>query len=240
MHLSMKYTALFFILFSFPVGSKANGQQTLSDANDMKQPDVHMCPMKCVIQGPLGPPGIPGQPGVPGIPAPQGTPGRDGRYGAKGDVGPPGKKGESGEQGFQRGWKQCVWNLDTSGDAKDNGRIHECNLTKRRSDTYLRVVYMGNTRIMSCRYCCKRWYFTFNDAECRAPASIDAIVYHDSDISIHRSANIEGYCGGIIPGKVRVGFHVGNCKAHDVQADAHTSWNAISRIIVEEVKPPVS
>ena len=31
----MKYTALFFILFSFPVGSKANGQQTLSDANDM-------------------------------------------------------------------------------------------------------------------------------------------------------------------------------------------------------------
>ena len=118
--------------------------------------------------------------------------------------------------------------------------LKECDFTKRRSDTYLRVVYMGNTRIMSCRYCCKRWYFTFNDAECRAPASIDGIVYHDSDISIHRSANIEGYCGGIIQGKVRVGFHVGNCKAHDVQADAHTSWNAISRIIVEEVEPPVS
>lgn len=89
-----------------------------------KQPDVNTCPMKCVIQGPPGPPGIPSQPGVPGIPAPQGSPGRDGRDGAKGDVGPPGKKGESGDQGVQRRWKQCVWNLDTSGDAKDNGKIH--------------------------------------------------------------------------------------------------------------------
>ena len=59
-------------------------------------------------------------------------------------------------------------------------------------------------------------------------------------MNIHRSANIEGYCGGIIPGKVRVGFHVENCKGHDIQADAHTSWNAISRIIIEEVEPPVS
>ena len=35
MHLSMKYTVLFLILFSFPVGGKANGQQTSSNANDM-------------------------------------------------------------------------------------------------------------------------------------------------------------------------------------------------------------
>lgn len=118
--------------------------------------------------------------------------------------------------------------------------LKECDFTKKRSDTYLRVVYMGNTRITSCRDCCKRWYFTFNHAECRAPATIDGLVYQGTDINIHRSANIEGYCGAIFPGKVRVGFHVENCKAKSVHADAHTSWNAISRIIIEEVEPPVS
>ena len=35
MRLSMKYTVLFLILFSFSVGGKANGQHTSSDANDM-------------------------------------------------------------------------------------------------------------------------------------------------------------------------------------------------------------
>jgi len=98
---------------------------------------------------------------------------------------------------------------------------------------------MGNTRITGCGNCCKRWYFTFNDVECRAPATIDGVVYHGTNINIHRSANIEGYCGGIASGKVRVGFHVENCKAHATSADAHTSWNAISRIIIEEVEPPV-
>lgn len=75
--------------------------------------------------------------------------------------------------------------------------------------------------------------------ECRAPATIDGVVYHGANINIHRSANIEGYCGGIASGKVRVGFHVKNCKAYATSADAHTSWNAISRIIIEEVEPPV-
>ena len=117
--------------------------------------------------------------------------------------------------------------------------FQECDFTKKRSDTYLRVVYMGNTRITGCANCCKRWYFTFNDVECRAPATIDGLVYHGANINIHRSANIEGYCGGIASGKVRVGFHVKNCKAYATSADAHTSWNAISRIIIEEVEPPV-
>ena len=49
----------------------------------------------------------------------------------------------------------------------------------------------------------------------------------------------EGYCGGIASGKVRVGFQVANCKAYPKSADALTRWNAISRIIIEEVEPPV-
>ena len=70
-------------------------------------------------------------------------------------------------------------------------------------------------------------------------ATIDGLVYQSTNINIHRSANIEGYCGGIASGKVRVGFHVANCKAYPKSADALTSWNAISRIIIEEVEPPV-
>ena len=78
----------------------------------------------CPTQGPGGPPGAPGIPGVPGIPSSQGIPGRDGRDGIKGDVGHPGQKGERGDEGLKRRWKQCVWNLDTSGESKDNGKIH--------------------------------------------------------------------------------------------------------------------
>ena len=42
----------------------------------------------------------------------------------KGDVGPSGQKGERGDEGLKKRWKQCVWDLDTSGDEKDNGKIH--------------------------------------------------------------------------------------------------------------------
>ena len=41
---------------------------------------------------------------------------------------------------------------------------------------------------------------------------------------------------GIARGSITVGFHVGNCKLN-VPCDAYTSYNAISRIIIEEVEP---
>ena len=110
---------------------------------------------------------------------------------------------------------------------------------KKKSDTYLRVVYVGNTRITGCTHCCKRWFFTFNDAECTVPAAIDGVVYQRENLNIHRSVNIEGYCGGLSAGKVEVGFHVGNC-AEIAGGNAHTSWNSVSRIIIEEVEPPVA
>jgi len=221
--------------------SLSDGQQQLPpNVKGAKKQIDNTCTVTCPIQGPPGPPGIPGTPGVPGVPSPQGIPGRDGRDSVKGDAGLAGLKGERGDEGFKRRWKQCVWNLGPSGDSKDNGKIHECEFIKLKADSYLRVVYMGNTRITGCSGCCKRWYFTFNDAECRAPAAIDGVVHHSgSSMNIHRSANIEGYCGGIYSGKVRVGFHLENCKGYSASADAHTSWNSISRIIIEEVEPPV-
>ena len=52
-----------------------------------------------------------------------------------------------------------------------------------------------------------------------------------------RVRQIEGVCEKVPAGIVRVGFWVGNC-AHYGAADAHTGWNSVSRIIVEEVPPP--
>ena len=63
-------------------------------------------------------------------------------------------------------------------------------------------MYMGIIRIQGCTACCKRWYFTFNTEECTKPAPIDAVIYQSINMNVHRSANIEGYCGGIPAGKV--------------------------------------
>ena len=71
------------------------------------------------------------------------------------------------------------------------------------------------------------------------PAAIDGVVYQKENLNIHRSANIEGYCGGLSPGKVQVGFHVGYCVGV-AGGNAQTSWNSVSRIIIEEVEPPVA
>lgn len=64
----------------------------------------------------------------------------------------------------------------------------------------------------------------FNDVECCVLVSIDGIMYYGFDINIYCLVNIEGYCGGIILGKVCVGFYVENCKIYDV----YISWNVIS------------
>ena len=119
--------------------------------------------------------------------------------------------------------------------------LQECDFVKLRDDSYLRVVYMGNIRIQGCTACCKRWYFTFNNAECSDPAPIDGSLYQSININIHRPTNIEGYCGSIAAGKVRVGFSLGNCKVpFNTNGDAFTGSNQANRIIIEEVEPPVA
>ena len=84
--------------------------------------------------------------------------------------------------------------------------------------------------------CCKRWYFTFNGAECSAPLPIDGIVYmwQGNTQSLHRVRHIEGHCNNIHKGKVRVGFWVGNCPS-EKPGDAYTGWQSVSRIFIEEV-----
>ena len=115
--------------------------------------------------------------------------------------------------------------------------IQDCVFTKNFSDTSLHVAWTGCFRVHDCKNCCKRWYFTFNGAECSAPLPIDGAVYL-GHVSVaqdpHRVRHIEGRCNNIHKGKVRVGFWVGNCRGFG-NADAHTGGFSVSRIYVEEI-----
>ena len=119
--------------------------------------------------------------------------------------------------------------------------LKECIFKKTSDTTGLRVFWNGNLRLHNCHDCCRRWYFTFNGAECSAPAAIDGIVYmiygNSAKKNLHRVRHIEGVCEKIHKGTVRVGFWVGNCAGYG-SADAYTGWNSVSRIYVEEVPPP--
>jgi len=138
-----------------------------------------------------------------------------------------------------RNWKQCVFkNLN---DGRDSGLVKECVFKKTSDNTGLRVFWNGALRIANCHACCRRWYFTFNGAECSAPAAIDGVVYMNQGTSwkkdLHRVRQIEGVCEKVKKGTVRVGFWVGNCAGYG-SADANTGWRSVSRIYVEETPPP--
>jgi len=181
-----------------------------------------------------GPPGLPGSNGVNGR---NGLPGRDGRDGEKGLAGAPGPRGVKGEVGRSgqdadhRNWKQCAWK---GVDARNNGLIKDCQFTKTKDDTALRVVYQGNIYLGGCGSCCKRWFITFNGAECNGPLPIDAALWlRSSGVANHKHGAIEGYCNNIHKGKIRVGINIGNCPGYG-NSDGHTGWMTVSRLIIEE------
>ena len=108
---------------------------------------------------------------------------------------------------------------------------------KNFSDTSLHVAWTGTLRVIGCKDCCKRWYFTFNGAECSAPLPIDGIMRLtgvSTSQDSHLVRHIEGHCNDIHKGKVRVGFWVGNCQGYG-NVDAYAGYRSMSRIFVEEV-----
>ena len=84
---------------------------------------------------------------------------------------------------------------------------------------------------------CNRWYFKFNENECSGPMTIEAAVYNNwssgnPNLLHHRS--FEGYCENISQGAIRVELWVGKCSGRTL-GDAHTGFESVSRIIIEEV-----
>ena len=117
----------------------------------------------------------------------------------------------------------------------------DCIFQKKHMDTSLRVFYSGVLQTHNCKACCKRWFFTFNGAECSGPLPIEGVI-HISSIAQSKGGplrvrHIEGYCQNIPKGGVRVGINVGNCAGYG-NADARSGWNSVSRIVVEEVPAP--
>ncbi|XP_078371288.1 collagen triple helix repeat-containing protein 1-like isoform X2 [Oculina patagonica] len=199
-----------------------------------------MIPNSCL----QGPPGLPGRNGINGrngVNGQSGLPGRDGRDGANGEMGVTGSpghrgvKGDAGQNGTDadhRNWKQCAWRSD---DSRDIGLIKDCIFDKTKDDTFLRVVYQGDIYLGNCGSCCKRWFITFNGAECSGPLPIEVVVWiRNADKDNHRPAAIEGYCDNIHKGKIRVGINIGNCPGYG-NSDGHTGWKSVSRLMIEEV-----
>ena len=84
---------------------------------------------------------------------------------------------------------------------------------------------------------CNRWFIKFNGNECSGPMTIEAAVYNywqsgSPNLLHHRS--FEGYCENIPQGRVTVELWVGKCPGYTL-GNAHTGWNSVSRIMIEEV-----
>ena len=107
-------------------------------------------------------------------------------------------------------------------------------------NTALRATYQGDIRMVGCTNgrCCRRWFITFNGQECSSPTPIDAVIYADVAVNVHRPGTLDGFCENIPKGRVVVGVSVGDCKhpSHP-NGDAYTGWNSVARLIIEEVPP---
>ena len=119
--------------------------------------------------------------------------------------------------------------------------FQECAFNKLKSYSALKVSFQGNMRVSGDNQC-NRWYFKFNGNECSGPMTIEAAVYNDwysgnPHLLHHRS--FEGYCENLLQGAVRVKLWVGQCSDRTL-GDAHTGWNSVSRIMIEEVSRPQS
>lgn len=201
-----------------------------------------------------GPPGNPGERGIKGTTGDRGDPGSPGQKGRKGysglggykgvkgeegvagDIGPPGNIGPPGTMGS---WSRCSWELSGS---KDNGLLKECIFTKQDANSVLHVVYEGNLQIGLCKNCCKRWYFIFDDLECRNPGPIDAVMSGglSLDYPFYSYGRIEGFCETRFPsGPVRVGLQMANCPAHSSSLTPYNLqlYNRYGSILIQEVLP---
>ncbi|CAH3176753.1 unnamed protein product [Porites evermanni] len=190
--------------------------------------------------GKSGPSGIMGIKGEPGLLGMKGEPGIMGNQGIKGDKGEKGESVKASQASVvpQTNWKQCVWKSDGY---TDNGKIKECAFNKLKSDSALKVSFQGNMRVYG-HTKGNRWYFKFNGNECTGPMTIEAVIYNEwssgnSNLYHHRS--FEGYCENIRKGAVRVELWVGKCGSFTL-GNAHTGWNSVSRIMIEEVSRPQS
>ncbi|KAJ7378244.1 hypothetical protein OS493_024193 [Desmophyllum pertusum] len=184
-------------------------------------------------RGDAGAPGEIGRKGYQGFPGDQGIKGEEGD---SGDSGPPGTVGSPGTMGS---WSRCSWELNRN---KDNGLLKECIYTKQDSNSVLHVVYEGNLQIGLCKDCCKRWYFIFDDVECKNPGPIDAVMSGGLgiDYPFYSNGRIEGFCEMRFPsGPIRIGLQMEDCPTFSsslipYNVQLHQRYG---NILIQEVSP---
>lgn len=118
----------------------------------------------------------------------------------------------------------------------------ECIFTKQESNSVLHVVYEGNLQVGLCKDCCKRWYFVFDDVECKTPGPIDAVMSGglSLDYPFYSYGRIEGFCETRFPsGPVRVGLQMENCPTYASSPTPHNLqlYNRYGSILIQEVSP---
>ena len=67
--------------------------------------------------------------------------------------------------------------------------------------------------------------------------TIEAAVYNywpSKSVNLLHHRSFEGYCENIPQGRVTVELWVGQCLTEPL-GDAHTGWQSVSRIMIEEV-----
>ena len=120
--------------------------------------------------------------------------------------------------------------------------MQECQFIKKKKDTPLQVYYSGNIRVSGCRDCCSRWFFTFNGVECTSPAPIEAALYQAKALNnIHQPVHIEGFCGDVPAGDIKLEVRVGECVGTGKPlGDAYTGFATTSRIFINELWPEMN
>ncbi|XP_068732686.1 collagen triple helix repeat-containing protein 1-like [Montipora capricornis] len=227
-----------------PVGAKGN-------RGEMGPPGRLAPGQISPVQAPAGDPGERGRTGTPGDPGDPGFPGQKGRKGYQGFPGNMGRKGDEGYSGDigPRGnvgspgtlgsWTRFSWEINVS---IDRGLLKECIFTKQDLNSVLHVVYEGNLQIGLCSDCCKRWFFSFNDAECPNPGSIDGVMSGglSPDYPFYSYGRIEGFCEKRFPtGPVRVGLRMENCPTYNSSSTPYNLQlhNRYGKILIQEVSP---
>ena len=134
------------------------------------------------------------------------------------------------------------------------GQLARMSFSKRRSDTYLRLTWSSNFRMIG-NGKCAQWYFMINGNRCTLPGSVEGTLSYITTLqgasgssltlNSHRHGTITGVCKGTSAGSLGSGSHtvsvwVGQCPLRtDLGVgDVYSGWDSTSHFIVEELCPP--
>ncbi|XP_065194547.1 collagen triple helix repeat-containing protein 1-like [Sycon ciliatum] len=124
----------------------------------------------------------------------------------------------------------------------DVGQLASITITKKRSDTVLKLSYSSSIRTQGA-LAATRWYFQIDGQECRKPTPIDIGMWQETADNTHVPAVLTGICESIAEsgaalaaGQHTVTVRIGQMLSIHV-ADAISGWHTASILEVQEMCP---